>query len=108
MQSAAPAVPPRADESATRPAAADNRRSRVGPSEGDSVHLIYVQKWLAVRDRYMIGLVQLSNAELPLPVYNFTVAAQCQDAELKGYPVVADIRYGREHYLAGLKRNGTS
>lgn len=102
MKAEAPAVPPRDAEHATRTDAGADRRS-VRVPQGESTQLVYVQKWLRYRDQHAIGLVKLSSEDLPLPVYNFTVAAACQDAELKGYPVVPDIRYGREHYLAGLK-----
>lgn len=102
MKSEAPAVPPRAAEHATRTDAGADRRSARVP-QGESTQLIYVQKWLNYRDARALGLVKLSSEHLPLPVYNFSVAAQCQDAELKGYAVIPDIRYGREHYLAGLK-----
>lgn len=104
MKSQAPPVSP-ADTIAGRASVDSNRRSRLGPNEGASARLIYVQKWLHYRDQHALGLVKLSSEDLPLPVYNFTVAAQCQEAELKGYPVVAEIRYGREHYLAGLKEH---
>lgn len=96
-----PAVPPRPDEAGRAEAGEDRRTARV--PQGESTQLIYVTKWLEYRDAHAIGLVKLSNHDLPLPVYNFTIAAKCQEAALLQYPVLADIRYGREYYLAGLK-----
>ena len=104
-QVATPAVPRSDGDAGSRQSGVRDRKPVVG--RGGEITAVFVTDWIerGPRPRHAIGMAQFSDGQR-WPVFSFHVAAACQDAELKGYPVTpiiqADWRFGGS-YLAGFQ-----